>query len=62
MTIEEKLQWYNDVLKLSGKLSIAVKMVLQSSARDLSLNLNYMEKCLEEYDNAIIEEVKNRDK
>ena len=64
MTTEQELQWYKDTLKLAGRLSGACEIVLGTKLSDSNLQdrLQYMEECLDDYNNAIIDEVKNRDR
>jgi len=48
-----------ELLKLSGKLALVCNQVLQSNVFTLSDNVKQMEIVLLEYDNAIMENMKN---
>jgi hypothetical protein len=59
---QQELQWYKDTLQLAGRLAGACETVLATKLSDPNLQdrLQYMEECLDEYNNAIIDEVMNR--
>lgn len=57
MVEEEKLR---KLLKLAGKLSIAVRLYLNQSVSTCPEALEHMKDCLERYDNAINDDVMGR--
>jgi mevalonate kinase len=59
-TENEKLK---NLLKLAGKLAIAAEYVINNNDMlDLGNRLNYLNKCLEKYNKAIVQEVENKNK
>jgi len=55
----EKLKEYTELLKLSGKLALAARKVINSNSKNLSFNISELEMHLDEYDNKIIEMTNN---
>jgi hypothetical protein len=49
-----------ELLKLTGKLAMTAHMVIDCQAKDLSYFIGEMEKALNLYDQAILENVKSK--
>jgi hypothetical protein len=58
MTEEEKLR---RLLKFAGKLSIAVRLYLNQPVSNSMAAIEHMEDCLEQYDNAINDDLMGRE-
>jgi hypothetical protein len=57
---DDSMHTDKELLKLAGKLALACEQILISHVLNLSDRLEYMQECLNEYNNAIIETTMER--